>query len=198
MAAAIAGQEPQSQLVGAEAGPLPLRALTGQQCAFIFSLLRHIDACASVDPSLPLRLGLDDLILRQVACLLKPELVDAPDRQSNPCQDRRGRKAFDELLDFIRANLDQPLRLSELETRSFYSRRSLQYAFRDKLNTTPVRWIREQRLTRAMERLESEGPALSIEALALSCGYRQLSRFSADFKRRFGLTPSQAKRASLR
>ncbi|MFM9089939.1 MAG: hypothetical protein ACKOPT_17785, partial [Cyanobium sp.] len=96
--------------------------------------------------------------------------------------DRRSGAAFDELLDYIRAHLDQPLRLSDLEARSFYSRRALQYAFRDKLNTTPLQWIREQRLSRAV---------------AQACGYRQTSRFSTDFKRCFGLTPSQAKRPSL-
>jgi transcriptional regulator GlxA family with amidase domain len=100
--------------------------------------------------------------------------------------------AFDELLDYIRAHLD-PLRLSDLETRSFCSRRPLQYAFRDKLNTTPVQWIREQRLARAMDQLQREGPAASIRAVALACGYRQTSQFSADFKRRFGLPPPQVK-----
>jgi AraC-like DNA-binding protein len=48
-----------------------------------------------------------------------------------------------------------------------------------------------------MEHLQQEGPAASIQAVALACGYRQTSQFSTDFKRRFGLSPSQVKRASL-
>ncbi|MFM7641234.1 MAG: helix-turn-helix transcriptional regulator [Cyanobium sp.] len=198
VAAAMAGQEPERSQEGAEQWLLPLRGLTPEESRFLFALLEHIDACAAVDAQLPTRLGLDDLILRQVACLLMPDLLAAPHPASSPARNRRSKQTFDELLDYICANLDQPLRLSDLETRSFYSRRALQYAFRDKLNTTPMQWIREQRLTQAKERLEQEGSALSIQAVALSCGYRQMGKFSSDFKRRFGLTPSQMRRPGLR
>lgn len=197
-AATMAGLGPEHQWKGGEEWSLPLQALSPLQANFLFSLLEYINACASVDPQLPFRLGLDDLVLRQAAGLLEPELLASPQIQSSPAQNRRSRQAFDELLDYIRANLDQPLRLSDLEARSFYSRRSLQYAFREKLHTTPLRWIREQRLSKAKKELEREGTALSIQAVALSCGYRKVSQFSADFKRRFGLTPSQVKRPSLR
>ena len=195
-AAAIAGQEPERPLEEAEERPLPLRAMTPLDARYLFALLEHIDACAAVDPQLPIRLGLDDLILRQVACMLKPDLLEAAHPHSSAWQDRRSRQTFDELLDYIRANLDQPLRLSDLEARSLLSRRALQDAFRDKLNTPPMQWIREQRLTRAKERLEREGTALSIRAVALSCGYQQMGQFSSAFKRRFGLSPFEASRAS--
>ncbi|MFN9531870.1 MAG: helix-turn-helix domain-containing protein [Cyanobacteriota bacterium] len=197
-AAAIAGWEPEQALEGAEEPPLPLRAMTPLDSKYLFALLEHIDACAAVDPHLPIRLGLDDLILRQVACMLQPELLEAAHPQSSSSQDRRSRQTIDELLDYIRANLDQPLRLSDLEARSFHSRRALQDAFWDKLNTPPMQWIREQRLTRAKERLEREGSTLSIRAVALSCGYRQMGQFSWDFKRRFDLTPFEASRPSQR
>ncbi|MEB3257691.1 MAG: AraC family transcriptional regulator [Cyanobacteriota bacterium] len=200
VAAVMAGQDPEDSSNGSKADHaslFPLRPLPAPDALSLFSLLRYIDSCASVDPQLPMRLGLGDVILRQVACWLQPELLAAPIGQTSPPLNGRRGSAFDELLDYIRAHLDQPLRLSDLEARSFYSRRALQYAFRDKLNTTPVQWIREQRLARAMEQLQQEGPAASIRAVALACGYRENSRFSTDFKQRFGLTPSQVKRASL-
>jgi AraC-like DNA-binding protein len=195
--AAMAGEGPESSTKAEQPWLFPMVKLEPSQASILFSLLHTIDTFASVDPELPMRLGLEDVILRQVACWLQPELLAAPLGQACPAVDRRSRAAFDELLDYIRAHLDQPLRLSDLEARSFYSRRALQYAFRDKLNTSPVQWIREQRLSRAMEHLQQEGPAASIQAVALACGYRQTSQFSTDFKRRFGLSPSQVKRASL-
>jgi AraC-like DNA-binding protein len=195
--AAMAGEGPESSAKAEQPWLFPMVKLEPSQASILFSLLHTIDTFASVDPELPMRLGLEDVILRQVACWLQPELLAAPLGQACPAVDRRSRAAFDELLDYIRAHLDQPLRLSDLEARSFYSRRALQYAFRDKLNTSPVQWIREQRLSRAMEHLQQEGPAASIQAVALACGYRQTSQFSTDFKRRFGLSPSQVKRASL-
>ena len=51
-----------------------------------------------------MRLGLEDVILRQVACWLQPELLAAPLGQACPAVDRRSRAAFDELLDYIRAH----------------------------------------------------------------------------------------------
>jgi AraC-like DNA-binding protein len=195
--AAMAGEGPESSTKAEQPWLFPMVKLEPSQASILFSLLHTIDTFASVDPELPMRLGLEDVILRQVACWLQPELLAAPLGQACPAVDRRSRAAFDELLDYIRAHLDQPLRLSDLEARSFYSRRALQYAFRDKLNTSPVQWIREQRLSRAMEHLQQEGPAASIQAVALACGYRQTSQFSTDFKRRFGLSPSQVKRATL-
>jgi len=195
--AAMAGEGPESSAKAEQPWLFPMVKLEPSQASILFSLLHTIDTFASVDPELPMRLGLEDVILRQVACWLQLELLAAPLGQACPAVDRRSRAAFDELLDYIRAHLDQPLRLSDLEARSFYSRRALQYAFRDKLNTSPVQWIREQRLSRAMEHLQQEGPAASIQAVALACGYRQTSQFSTDFKRRFGLSPSQVKRASL-
>jgi AraC-like DNA-binding protein len=195
--AAMAGEGPESSTKAEQPWLFPMVKLEPSQASILFSLLHTIDTFASVDPELPMRLGLEDVILRQVACWLQPELLAAPLGQACPAVDRRSRAAFNELLDYIRAHLDQPLRLSDLEARSFYSRRALQYAFRDKLNTSPVQWIREQRLSRAMEHLQQEGPAASIQAVALACGYRQTSQFSTDFKRRFGLSPSQVKRATL-
>lgn len=37
-----------------------------------------------------------------------------------------------------------------------------------------------QRLTRAFAKLLGEGPAASIRAVALACGYRQTSQFSTE------------------
>lgn len=84
-----------------------------------------------------------------------------------------------------------------MEAKTHYSRRALQYAFREKLDTTPLQWIREQRLAKAMELLQSQGHALSIHELAMACGYGQPGRFSIDFKRRYGVSPSEVKRSSL-
>jgi len=103
---------------------------------------------------------------------------------------RAGGSSFDELIDTIRANLDQPLRLSDLEARSHYSSCALQYAFRERLGCTPRQWIREQRLEKAMRQLEQGARGSSIQAIALACGYRHAGHFSSDFRKHFGLTPS--------
>ena len=60
--------------------------------------------------------------LAGAAALLDPELLVVEPADLGRCWERDGRGSFDELIDYIRANLDQPLRLSDLEARSHYSK----------------------------------------------------------------------------
>ncbi|MEY4354289.1 MAG: hypothetical protein RLZZ609_2530 [Cyanobacteriota bacterium] len=163
----------------------------------IHGLFHYIDACAAVDPLLPVRLALDDMLHRQVAVLLDPSLLEEVPSDRQQLRTRLGKSAFDDLIDYIRANLDQPLRLSDLEARSHYSRRALQYAFQEKLRCSPKQWIRQQRLDAAMEQLQAADQPPSIRAVALACGYRNLGLFSQDFKQKFGLSPSEVHRRPL-
>jgi AraC-like DNA-binding protein len=167
--------------------------LSPLQARQVHALLQHLDACLGCHPSLPAQLGLDDVLLRMVVSWLQPQLLEEQPDEQQRIRERAGRDSFDELIDYIRANLDQPLRLSDLEARSHYSKRALQYAFRERLGCTPRQWIRQQRLEQAMGQLQQGGQDRSIRAIALACGYRHMSHFSSDFKQRFGLSPSAAR-----
>jgi AraC-like DNA-binding protein len=166
------------------------RELGVLQARQLHALMRHLDACVQCHLGLPAQLGLDDLLLRLVVTWLQPQLLEEAGANQRRIHDRAGSSSFDDLIDYIRANLDQPLRLSDLEARSHYSSRALQYAFRERLGCTPRQWIRQQRLERALEQLQQGGGGVSVKAIALACGYRHMSQFSGDFKRRFGLSPS--------
>ncbi|MEB3172033.1 MAG: AraC family transcriptional regulator [Synechococcaceae cyanobacterium] len=174
-------------------GPM-LRLEDSRRCAPIQALVRYIDLCQHQLPGLPARLGLEDTLHRLVASLLRPDLLSADPADLQRIRERFGKSSFDDLLDYIRANLDQPLRMSELEARSHYSRRALQYAFRERLGCTPKQWIRQQRLERAMAELCHDGPRSSVRQVALACGYRQSSHFSRDFQQQFGIRPSEVRR----
>ena len=141
-----------------------------------------------------MRLGLDDQIHRVAATMIQPKLLHEEAGDLGRVRERGGRDAFDELIDYIRANLDQPLRLSDLEARSHYSRRSLQYSFQERLGCSPKQWIREQRLAMALEQLQADGKRPTVKNVALACGYLNTPHFSTDFKRRYGITPAQASR----
>jgi AraC-like DNA-binding protein len=164
--------------------------LDGVRARQLHALIRHLDACVSCHPGLPGQLGLDDVLLRLVVTWLRPQLMQDPAPDLLRIRHRQGRSSFDDLIDYIRANLDQPLRLSDLERRSYYSSRALQYAFRERLGCSPRQWIRQQRLEKAMEQLLGKPSGVSIKTIALACGYRHMGQFSGDFKRRFGVSPS--------
>jgi len=172
----------------------PLSLPAGPQAGMIHQLLHTINASIPLHPAAANHLGLDDVIHRTAAAMLHPALMHEEPADLGRYRQADGRSSFDDLIDYIRAHLDQPLRLTDLEARSHYSRRALQYAFRQRLNTTPKQWIREQRLDFALEQLQQDGERPTVHEVALLCGYGHLSHFSRDFRARFGINPSEARR----
>ncbi|MFM7466126.1 MAG: helix-turn-helix transcriptional regulator [Cyanobium sp.] len=172
----------------------PLSLAPEPQAQLIHRVLRTIDASLALGRSVAAHLALDDVLQRTAATLLHPELLWAEPADLQRHREGSAPRNFDILIDYILANLDQPLTLSDLEARSHYSRRSLQYAFQERLHCSPKQWIREQRLTVAMRKFQCDGQRPSVQEVAQACGYANLSHFSRDFKARFGINPSAAKR----
>lgn len=72
------------------------------------------------------------------------------------------------------------------------SERTLQYAFRDYVGMSPVAYLRVCRLNRVRAELASADPAgATVTQVAMRCGFLHLGRFAGDYKRLFGMTPSQ-------
>jgi AraC-like DNA-binding protein len=144
------------------------------------------------------RMHLEDQIYRLVAAMLIPELRQESPHNRLRLRQEHGRDAFDELIDYILANLGEPLNLTNLENHSHYSRRTLQYVFRDRFGCTPSQWIRKQRLEMAHHRLQNPQPRDSVSEIAFACGYRSMSLFSLDFQQHYHIKPSHLLREGLR
>ena len=69
------------------------------------------------------------------------------------------------------------------------SRRSLQYAFEDVLQMSPVSYLRTLRLNRVRRALR-EQPQVPVGELAARWGFWHASRFAADYRTLFGELPS--------
>lgn len=92
---------------------------------------------------------------------------------------------------YIRLNLRNPVTIDELVEISGVSSRSLYYGFKRWRGTTPMSYLRSLRLALAREELKrarEEGG--NVTRIALGVGYDHLSRFSKDYKLRFGESPS--------
>jgi AraC-like DNA-binding protein len=162
-----------------------------QQAALFPSLYRALallNSTVVASGSLPASLRLDDLLLRLVGLLLGPLPNEPPLR---PCA---GGGAFEVLIDWIEANCHRPLSLSDLESQSHYSRRSLQYAFRQRFGCGPMQYIRRQRLALAKQRLLNPRPGTTVTSVAQECGYLSVASFRRDYQQRFGEPPSGALR----
>ena len=161
--------------------------------ASLFALLRRAfslldDPYMKAEPYLQ-HLQLDDLIYRNLALLLFPRLaalITCPEQPEAPARQR----LFEELLEWIDANLTRPIRLTELEQRSGYSRRHLQAAFQTRYGCGPIQWIRRQRLERARRALLEPNPGDTVAQIAGRNGFNSLPAFSRDFRAAYGLRPS--------
>ena len=133
----------------------------------------------------------DDLIYRVFALLLHPRLdaVLAVKRQG--CGMAPRERVFEDLIEWVRANLHVPINLTELERRSGYSRRTLQLAFQQRFGCGPVHWIRRQRLDQARQALLQPQPGDTVSSVAARFGFQNLAAFSRAFRAQFGFKPSE-------
>lgn len=91
--------------------------------------------------------------------------------------------------EYLEANAGAPVRLSDLVALVGVSARSIQQGFRAHHGCSPMQFLRARRLELARARL-SERPAAPVTEVALACGFTHLGRFSVEYRRRFGESPS--------
>ena len=74
--------------------------------------------------------------------------------------------------------------------------RALQLAFRKEFDQTPSGWLKAQRLERAKRLLAAGSPSeTTVSQVAESVGMHHFGNFSVDFRRWFGVSPSEVLRS---
>lgn len=96
---------------------------------------------------------------------------------------------------YIRENAGHNLTLSQLSERFGYTKQYVIRIFKKQFHTTPTAFINDTKLSLAIRRLtESDGP---IEEIAHRCGYEDANYFSRQFKKKFGLSPSEYRKSAM-
>ena len=93
-------------------------------------------------------------------------------------------------LDFMHANLCDPLRVEDIAREAGLNVRSLQLGFKATFGKSPMRYLRDVRLDAARYRLARRHNRESVTEVAYSVGFSHLGRFSQDYRARFGVSPS--------
>jgi len=151
-----------------------------------FHLYRH-------NPNALTQLGIEDLLYRHSVMLLRPDLFANPAQGSErTLEAARHRRVLDPLCEYILSHLSNVLTLTDLESFSGLSARSLQLAFNARFGMSPMGWIKEVRLNKVHRQLQSSQNS-SIEAVALAVGFQTMPAFFKAYKERFGETPGQTK-----
>lgn len=96
------------------------------------------------------------------------------------------------VLSVMRADLARPWTIDDLAARARLSSSQLFRRFRDLVGTTPMDWLRHERINQAKRLLV--GPDAKVSAVAAACGYADPYHFSRDFRRVTGYTPTKFRR----
>lgn len=89
----------------------------------------------------------------------------------------------------MKNGLHRNISLNEFAASVNLSLSRLHHLFKAETGTTPAQYLRALRLEKAKELLTDT--LLSIKQIMMSIGIRDRSHFEREFKRMYGLTPSQ-------
>lgn len=111
---------------------------------------------------------------------------------------RSGRVAVRRSIEYIERHLAEPISLGDLARYAQMSPRSIQAGFRQDLDTTPIAFIRDQRLDAVRRTLMEAipGDAVTVTDAALRWGFNHLGNFSGVYRQRFGESPSTTLRGN--
>jgi AraC-like DNA-binding protein len=93
--------------------------------------------------------------------------------------------------DYIHEHSDEPLRLPDIAIALGISERTLRDGFQQFCGVSPIQYLRQIRLDRAYRALLDASDDAFVSDIALDCGFMHLGRFSLEYKKRFGESPSE-------
>lgn len=91
-------------------------------------------------------------------------------------------------VEFIRRNYSSPIKVTDVAEYVCVNRSYLYTLFHNSTGMSPQKFLASYRLTRAAELLMT--PGLSVESIALSCGYQDPLVFTKAFRQMKGMSPS--------
>lgn len=93
--------------------------------------------------------------------------------------------------EWLDAHFADPISIDDLAGIAGVSVRSLQTAFREARNCTPMQALHRRRLQAARVVLSGAGAETTVTRVAMDCGFFHLGRFARDYRQTFGETPSE-------
>ncbi len=139
-----------------------------------------------------LRAGVADYLLKpvrpaEVAALIAKAAAKAADGDRQP-------PLVAKVTEYVRANLDNPLKLQDIAGAVYLSQFHLSRTFKQLTGRSIVDFIQDQRLAKAEELLAATD--LTVTDIAGLVGFRDAAYFTTCFRNRRGLSPLQYRKQS--
>lgn len=163
---------------------LPLRTKSGDSSKLI---LEAWDQCRA-NP-------LDSLARELLKSLVAATLLTILGTAEKGVSANHHERVVESLKEYIASHLGEDLSLAHLASLSGYSPFFLHRFFREHTGKTPVQYVNELRLARAVELLNQ---GYKVESVAESVGFSSLSYFNSFFKRHLGMPPGKWRRQEIK
>lgn len=98
-----------------------------------------------------------------------------------------------EMMTYIYANYEKQLTLADISSAAKISKSEALRCFRTGLETTPVKYLNEYRLSRAVEQLLKN--STTVAAVAEACGFESAGYFCRVFKAKYGISPNKFRKS---
>nr|WP_240975856.1 anthranilate 1,2-dioxygenase regulatory protein AndR [Paraburkholderia aromaticivorans] len=93
--------------------------------------------------------------------------------------------------DFMQEHCGEVLRLPDIAIALGLAERTLRDGFQQFRGISPTQYLRQIRLDRAYQILREATTGVHVSDVAMDCGFFHLGRFSIEYKKRFGESPSE-------
>jgi AraC family ethanolamine operon transcriptional activator len=123
---------------------------------------------------------------------------DETDEFSDELTLRRQRRLVELAAIYVESRQEYRTTVTEICQALGVGRRTLEYAFREVLGTSPKAYFMQRALERAHHKLQLSTPAEStVTQVATEFGFWHLGRFAVTYRTAFGETPSETLRAMI-
>lgn len=165
--------------------------------ADLFEIDGNIYTCAGGTAALDMMAKLigddhdENLVNRVCEQALTDRVRNPQDRQRLPLRARLGVQNAKVLtiIEFMEANLSEPLTLVDIADRVDLSRRQIERLFRHEMGRSPARYYLEIRVDRARHLLIQS--LLPVVEIAVACGFVSASHFSKCYREIYSKSPQQ-------
>lgn len=165
--------------------------------ADLYEMDGNIWTCAGGTAALDMMLSLvgqdhdEELVNRVCEQALTDRVRNPHDRQRLPLRARLGVQNAKVLsiIEFMEANIAEPLSLVEIADYVGLSRRQIERLFQAQMGRSPARYYLEVRLDRARHLLRQS--TMPVVDVAIACGFVSASHFSKCYREMYGKSPLQ-------
>lgn len=155
----------------------------------LHSLRSVIKACTAEDAKAPAFVHSEANSDRLIVGLLQD--MQAGDHTKMSLREARARRVTAKTIDYIDANLPSHLKVADLCLVAGVSLSTLERVFQRELQMTPLAYIKARRLDAVRRSIINGDRDTPIAQLAHDHGISHLGRFAADYRKQFGVLPSE-------